>query len=342
MTISNSRRVLYVIGFAALVAAAIIVARLSSGMRTTQGAAPAGAAPSSAPTWEQLMGRSVQARKAGEIREAESLLEQAVILAATFDAHDMRRPHTRMAQAEFHLWSGRPELAEEAYKEAVTIGESTGGANHPEMVSLWEGLANFYYYRERYDEVVPIYARILQTVRVATPPDPHEEARRLRNLARVHQLRGKYAEAVPHFLHALRLIETSPRRSPGEIAEYLQAAAECYRAWKKPSLAEPLAARAVVLIEGLAGPDALDVLPYLETLAKVSADAGKPQRAVGVYEREIAIVERVSGADNSDLAPYLHGLADALRAQGKLREAQTHGTRAAAITDSSTDKAIPP
>jgi tetratricopeptide (TPR) repeat protein len=171
------------------------------------------------------MGRSVQARKAGAVRDAESLLEQAVILAATFGPHDMRRPHTRMAQAEFHLWSGHPELAEQAYKEAVTIGESTGGPDHPEMVSLLEGLANFYYYRERYDEVAPIYARILEIVRVATPYDPHEEARRLRNLAQVHQLRGKYAEAEPHFLRALRLIEESPKRSPEEVAEYLQAAA---------------------------------------------------------------------------------------------------------------------
>src|SRR5687767_2306652 len=101
----NARRVLYVVGFAALALAAIIAAGLSSGQQATQGAAPTGAAPSSAPTWEQLMGRSVQARKAGAVREAEILLEQAVIVAASFGPHDMRRPHTRMAQAEFHLWS---------------------------------------------------------------------------------------------------------------------------------------------------------------------------------------------------------------------------------------------
>jgi tetratricopeptide (TPR) repeat protein len=222
----NARRVLYLLGFAALTLAAIVAAGLSSGPRAMQGAAPPGAAPSSAPTWEQLMGRSVQARKAGAVREAEVLLQRAVSVAATFDAHDMRRAHTRMAQAEFLLWSGQPELAEQAYREAVKIGESTGGADHPEMVSLLEGLANFYFYRERYDEAAPAHARILEIVRVATPHDPHEEARRLRNLAQLHQLRGAHAEAEPHFLHALRLIEASPKRLPGEAAEYLQAAAE--------------------------------------------------------------------------------------------------------------------
>jgi tetratricopeptide (TPR) repeat protein len=334
----NLRRALYALGGVALALATIVAAHLSSEWRGTQGAAPTGAALSAKPTWEQLMGRSVQARKAGEVREAESLLEQAVILATTFAAHDLRRPHTRMAQAEFHLWSGRPDLAEEAYKEAVTIGESTAGADHPGMVSLLEGLANFYYYRERYDEVVPIHTRILKIVRLATPHDPHEEARRLRNLAQVHQLRGQYAQAAPHFLHALRLIETSPKRSPGEMAEYLQAAAECYRKWGKANLADPLAARALALIEELAGPDTLDVVPYLQTLAEVSADAGQPQRAVVLYERAIAIVERISGADHSDLAPYLRGLSDALRTQGKLREAETHGMRAAAITHSPANK----
>ena len=169
------------------------------------------------------MGRSVQARKEGAIREAEMLLQQAVDVAATFGPNDMRRAHTRMGQAEFYLWSGHPERAEQAYIEAVTIGEATGGADHPEMVSLLEGLANFYYYRERYDEVAPLYVRILEIVRVATPHDRHEEARRLRNLAQVHQLRGSFAEAEPKFLHALRLVEASPNRSSGEVAEYLQA-----------------------------------------------------------------------------------------------------------------------
>jgi tetratricopeptide (TPR) repeat protein len=329
----NARRALYLGCFAALALVAIIAAGLAAKPPATQGAAPTGAAPSPGPTWEQLMGRSVQARKAGAIREAEILLQQAVGLAATFGPHDMRRAHTRMGQAEYYLWSGQPQLAVQAYKEAVTIGEATGGANHPEMISLLEGLANFYYYREHYDEVAPLYARILEIVRVATPHDAHEEARRLRNLAQVHQLRGRYAEAESRFLHALRLIEASPKRSPGEVAEYLQAAAECYRAWGRAKLAEPLAARALELIEGLAGPDTLDVVPYLKTLAEVSMEMGRPLRAAALYERAITIVERVSSAEHSDLAPFLVGLSAALRAQGKLREADTHGMRARRITE---------
>jgi tetratricopeptide (TPR) repeat protein len=334
MTNRNVRSGSYALGLAAFAVLAIVGADFASKSDATPGAAPSGAAPVSEPTWEQLMGRSVQARKAGAVREAENLLQRAVEVAATFGPHDMRRPHTRMAQAEFHLWSGQPELAEQAYREAVTIGESTGGPQHPEMVSLLEGLANFYYHRERYEDVAPLYARILEIVRVTTPHDAHEEARRLRNLAQVHQLRGKYTEAEPHFLRALRLIEASPKRSPGEIAEYLQAAAECYRAWRKPGEAEPLAARALELIEGVAGPTALDVVPYLETLAKATMETGRPQRAVVLYERAIAIVERVSGTEHSDLAPFLLGLSGALRMQGKLREAETHSSRATRLTTS--------
>jgi tetratricopeptide (TPR) repeat protein len=328
----NTRRVLYVCCFVALAVLAIVGAVFVSKPKATQGAAPPGAVPSPEPGWEQLMGRSVQARKEGAVREAELLLQQAVTVASTFGPHDMRRPHTRMAQAEFLLWSGQAELAEQAYKEAVTIGESTGGADHPEMVSLLEGLANFYYYRERYDEVAPLYARILEIARVATPHDPHEEARRLRNLAQVHQLRGKYAEAEPHFLRALRLVEASPARSAAEVAEYLQAAAGCYLAWGRSNLAEPHAARALELIEGLAGPEALDVVPYLKTLADASVQARRPQRAVALYERAISIVERVSGADHSDLAPFLLGMSGALRMQGKLQESESHSTRATRIT----------
>ncbi len=206
----NARRALYVLCFAALAVVAIIATGLGARPSDTQGAAPTGVAPASEPKWEQLMGRSVQARTAGAVREAEMLLQQATNLAESFGPHDMRRAHTRMGQAEFYLWSGQPQLAVQAYKEAVSIGVATGGADHPEMVSLLEGLANFHYYREHYDEVAPLYARILEIVRVANPHDPHEEARRLRNLAQVHQLRAKYAEAESQFLHALRLIEASP------------------------------------------------------------------------------------------------------------------------------------
>src|SRR5687768_13615206 len=145
MPLPNARRALYVGCFAALALVAIIATGLAAKPSATQGAAPTGAVPSSQPTWEQLMGRSVQARKAGAIRESEMLLQQAVNVAETFGPHDMRRAHTRMGQAEFYLWSERPELAEQAYKEAVTIGEATGGPEHPEMISLLEGLTNFYY-----------------------------------------------------------------------------------------------------------------------------------------------------------------------------------------------------
>lgn len=335
MPSTYARRTLYVICFGALALLAIIAAGVAPKPPAMQGAAPSGLASPTEPTWEQLMGRSVQARKAGAIREAESLLEQATSLAATFGPTDMRRAQTRMGLAEFYLWSGQPRLAEHAYKEAVTIGEETGGADHPEMISLLEGLANFYYYRERYDEVVPIQTRILEIVRAASPRDPHEEARRLRNLAQVHQLRGRYEEAESLYLTALRLVEASPKGFPGEVAEYLQAAAECYRSWGRANLAEPLAARALELMERLAGPDTLDVVPYLKTLAEARMESGEPQRAAGVYERALAIVERVSGAKHSDVAPFLLGLATALRAQGKLREADLHIARAKEVTGSS-------
>ena len=169
----NARRALYGAGFCILILAAILAVRPGVEPSTMQGAAPTGDAPSPAPDWQQLMGRSVQARKAGAIHEAQQLLQQAVNLAATFGPHDMRRAHTRSGLAEFHLWSGQPELAELEYKEAVSIGEATGGANHPEMISLLEGLANFYYCRERDDEVRPIQSRILEIIRGTTPRDPH-------------------------------------------------------------------------------------------------------------------------------------------------------------------------
>jgi tetratricopeptide (TPR) repeat protein len=327
----NVRRALYGVGFGALVLAAIVAASLGAKSSTVQSAASIGVTPSPALNWQQLIGRSVQVRKAGSIRDAEILLQQAANLAASFDPHDMRRAQTRLAQAEFYLWRGQPELAERTYKEAVAIGESSGGPVHPEMVSLWEGLANFYYYRDRYDDVVPIYSRILEIVRTATPHDPNEEARRLRNLALVYQLQGKHAQAESQFLEALRLVETSPKPFAGEVAEYLQAAAEGYRTWGKAKLAAPLAARALELVESHAGPNSLDVVPYLKTLADARLQAGEPRRAAGLYERAVVIVERISGAEHSDLEPYLLGLAAAQRAQGKFHEADTHLARAKKI-----------
>ena len=55
---------------------------------------------------------------------------------------------------------------------SALLAEATGGAAHPEMISLLEGLANFYFYRERYDEAAPVLARIVEVVRSASPHDP--------------------------------------------------------------------------------------------------------------------------------------------------------------------------
>lgn len=304
MPFPNSRRALYAACFGAMALLAVVAARLASKPSASQGATLTTEAPSSDPTWEQLMGRSVQARKAGHVQEAQRLLERAESLAATFGRHDMRRAHTRMGLAEFHLWGGRPQLAERAYQQAVAIGEAAVGLAHPDLISLLEGLANYYFYRDRYDEAVPLLARILNIVRSTRPRDPHEEARRVRNLAQVEQLRGHDEAATAGYLEALELIEGSPQVNPGELAEYLQAAAENHLACGKPALAKPLAARSLGLMEMLAGADALDVVPHLATLAHAHMETGEPARAAGLYERAIAILEPISGPGHADLAPF--------------------------------------
>jgi tetratricopeptide (TPR) repeat protein len=308
----NSRRALYVVCFGVMALLAILAASLASKPSTSQGATPTAEAPTPDPAWEQLMGLSVQARKTGQVQEAQRLLERAESLAATFGPHDMRRAHTRMGLAEFHLWGGRPQLAERAYREAVAIGEAARGPAHPDLISLLEGLVNFYFYRDRYDEAVPLFARILDIVRASSPRDTHEEARRLRNLAQAEQRRGHAAAATSGYLEALKLIEGSPQARPGELAEYLLAAAENHLVCGSPGLAKPLAARSLGLMETLAGPDALDVVPHLGTLAQANMETGEPARAVELYERVIAILERVSGPGHSDLAPF----------EAKLRHAQ--------------------
>jgi tetratricopeptide (TPR) repeat protein len=339
MPVPNARRALYRTGLAAMALLAFFAAGFATRPAPSQGAATEELA--SRPTWEQLMGRSVQARKAGAVRDSEALLEEATALVNSFGPNDLRRAHHRLGQAEFHLWSGRPELAEPAYRDAVRIGESIVGGDHPEMISLLEGLANFYYYREQYDYAMPIFMRLLNIVRAARPYDPHEEARRLRNLAQLERLRGRHENATSFHLQALKLVEGSPRASAGEVAEYLQGAAESYLAWGRARLAQPLATRSVALIETLAGPESLDVVPHLKTLAQATMDSGDPARAAKLHERAIAIVERVSGPAHSDLAPHLLGLATALRSLDRMREAELHAARAARVTRGPADSGPP-
>lgn len=298
--------------YATALALMLVVAFLVWRPGVVSGGARSGAPPAPIPSWEQLMGRSVQARKAGAIPEAEQLLQQAAALSASFDARDIRRAHTRLGFAEFYLWSDRPQLAEQAYLEAVAIGEAAAGPHHPETVSLLEGLANFYYYRNRYDEAAPIFMRILEIARTSHPHEPLEEARRLRNLARLEQLRNRHAEATSMFHEALRLVEATAQRSPSELAEYVQATAESYLAWQKPELARPLAERALHLAERLSGPDALDVVPYLRTLADAYLATDEPRAAMRIYERAIGILARISGPDHSDLDPFRSGVRAAL------------------------------
>ena len=247
-----------------------------------------------------------------------------------------RRPPSRAdarALGEIHRAADKPELAEQAYLDAVASAEHAVGPNDPAMTSTLDSLANLYYYRDEFDKVAPIYERILKISQIALAQAERQVAVRSRNLADVDERLKNHAAAEPLYQEALAAGERSGRTFRPELIQDTLAVAAFYRSRGKYDEAAALAEHANHMAEHTAGPNSMDVALCLDSLAETRLAAGKPTEAEPLGQRTLAISEKLAGPDSADLAPRLVTLAKIDAALQKNDEAQTQFDRALALTE---------
>ena len=286
--------------------------------------------------WEQLMTGTMKALRANNVPESVRLCDEAVGLAGTFGPADTRLSQSQVLRAEVYMWEKKNDLAEQTFKQAIANCERATGSNDVALVHPLSSLANFYYFVVvRYDQVIPLFQRILIIVENASQRNNRDIIMWSRNLGMIYQQTGRYAPAEPLFKRAVTLAEqTDAEWLPHELLT----AADFYQAWGKYEQAEALAKRALTIREQALQPswgvDAqLDVAVCLNGLGTIYLAAGKPDQAEAVYRRSLALIQTFMSADQADLAPHLEGLAAALRAQRKYDQAEPLYQRALAITE---------
>lgn len=299
-------------------------------------------APEEAQKWEQLMADIPKVIKLSKnLPDAVQMCDEAIDLSRQFGPNDTRLSKSQVMRAEIYLWEKNYDLAEQTFKLAVSSCEKAVGSNDVAMIEPLSSLASFYlqfnpkYDHFRYDQVAPLYQRILKIVENAPNKNNRDIIMWSRNLGAIYQKLGRYSECEPLYKQAVALAE---KDDPNWLPYELLNAADFYRAWGKYDKAEALAERSLAIREKAIKPDSgadaqMDMANCLNDLGAIYLAWSKPDKAEAVYRRSLKIVQSFTADDQADLIPHINGLATALRAQGKFEEAEPLYKQALALTE---------
>ena len=92
-------------------------------------------------------------------------------------------------------------------QDALTIGETRYGRDHPDTYYLLDNLALLYTDQGKYEEAEPLYQRALAIKEKVLGPEHPDTANTLNNLAVLYYVQGKYEEAEPLYQRALAIKE---------------------------------------------------------------------------------------------------------------------------------------
>jgi tetratricopeptide (TPR) repeat protein len=292
------------------------------------------ATPADFAQWQQLITDTTKALRNNQLPEAIHLCEQALALSTNFGPTNTAYARTQVLRAEVYLWENKKDLAELTFKQAVASCEKAAGTNSVEVIHPLSSLANYYYFVvKQYDQVIPIFERILTIVDADKNRTDRDIIMWSRNLGMIYQQTGQYAKGEPMFKRAVTLAERDSEWFPHELLN----AAEFYRAWGKYAQAETLAQHALAIREKVLvanNPDSqLDTAVCLNGLGAIYLSWNKPDKAESTYRRSLAMVQKFMGPEEADLSPALQGLASALAAERQFEQAAPLYQRALAIAE---------
>jgi tetratricopeptide (TPR) repeat protein len=287
--------------------------------------------------WEQLMTDTTRSlRVSNNVSGAMQLCEEALNIAGNFGPNDLRLSKSQVLRAEVYLWERKNDLAEQTFKLAISSCEKAAGSNDIALIDPLSSLANFYLSGvPRYDEVVPLYRRVLDIVQNAPVKNSRDIIMWSRNLGMIYQQMGRYAEAEPLYRQTVLLAE---QNDAAWLPYELLTTADFYRAWGKCAEAETHAKRALAIREKAVKADGnvdaqMDVAVCLNNLGAIYLAWSKPDQAESVFRRSLETVKPFMAEDQVDWIPPLKGLAEALRAQGKLDQAEPVYQRIFVLTE---------
>ena len=257
-------------------------------------------------------------------RETRDLIDQLRAVAA----QDYSRPLFEHEQARVRLHHafrhandlGLPSEAL-TLRNAVSAVESAVGADHPDTLTSWGGLAGAYESAGRLDKAIPVLQKVLvDRARVLGPNHPHTLAS-CNNLALAYQRAGRLSKAISLYKKVVadRVRVLGPEHSHtlssrSNLAYTYQRAG---RLNKAILLYEKVLADCVRIL----GPGHPDTLSSRNNLAGAYELAGRIGDAIPVFEEVLADCVRVLGPNHPDTLSSRNNLAYTYQGTGRLNDA---------------------
>jgi tetratricopeptide (TPR) repeat protein len=276
----------------------------------------------------------------GDVRNwpvLDPLLPHARAVATRADAFRIAVPTARlMNQVGLLLLEKALHVeAEPLMRRALAIAEATLGADHPEVATALNNLAQLLQATNRLGEAEPLMRRALAIDEASFGMHQPRVATDLSNLAQLLWATNRLGEAEPLMRRALKIDEASLGADHPKVATCLNNLAALLQATNRVGEAEPLMRRALKIDEVSFGPDHPEVAIDLNNLAQLLKATNRVGEAEPLMRRALKIDEASFGADHPRVARDLNNLAGLLQATNRLGKAEPLMRRALAIFISS-------
>ncbi len=220
--------------------------------------------------------------------ECDRLVPHVASIARWIDAYDVNsEPAGRLlGRTGWYLRErGRYTEAEGLLEQALAIGESALGPEHPEVAASLNRLGSTRWDQGRYAEAQAIHERALAIRERALGSDHPDVAQSLQNLGHTHWEQGRYAEAQPLYERALLICERALGRDHPAVANALEGLGNAHYSQGWYDTAMPLYERSLAIRERALGSDDPHVAHSLNNIANIHWEEGRYAEARPRYAR---------------------------------------------------------
>jgi tetratricopeptide (TPR) repeat protein len=261
----------------------------------------------------------------GDFSAAEKVLKSALGLASSFGLRSSQVAMTLNSQAIVHQHLGRPLDAEQYYRQAITIYESTPGAEGLALARVGNNLSRLYLDNGRETEAEKLLRRTLAQRPDALDRPDTEVVRTYEYLSVIVYRRHNYAEAAFFSRKTLEVCQLVLGAEHPETALALNDLGVLEVEERR--FAEGIAhlTDAIRILQGTLGQRHPGSVGVLANLGWACARTRQPQRAEPLLREALESAEAVYGPADIRTAEVLSKYADVLRSMN--RKAEAHQLR---------------
>ena len=268
------------------------------------------------------LGESTHLRDAGRIREALTVAQGVLDLAASDDvAPERRRLGALQELASSQHALGDLEASRAHLEEATDVAKDLYGQGHPLVADLLVSRAALAGEMGDHDEARRLEREAVMLLDEGYADTPERLSSALSRLAVTRMRRGEFASAVTFLQERLRVLEDRGGPADPELAWTTSSLGVAYWFLGEYAESERMHRRALDMSEKLRGPDHPDTAMIMDNLATALERQGQIEEALSLHRRALPVLEKSHGPQSVTVAVSLRDHARALRSGKQYREA---------------------